>query len=314
MKYVLLFVLILCSCKIYAQEGEQPATVVSDSGHVDLTDTSRYQHFFNLDDPLLEVVEKEEPKEFKKKKPKRKVFYGEKTKRGFTRFGVGKGQVLEMFFYMKEWEEPDKYVRRVYWFDPVKQKIMHTRKYDPATSRLLHGPYEKKKGGNTIEKGIYYKGTKHSRWVYYGKFKTEKYLLDTLQVEIDRQDMKRKEYWSKGWPRSSELTYYGSGKEDLKEVIPYDNQERLTGKYFYFFKNGKIKIVGQYYHNEKVGVWTEYHANERRHFKKTVMVYPDPKKEETFEPYLKEEYDEKGHKTFEDTEHADLKKKKIRRH
>src|ERR1041385_9219308 len=68
------------------------------------------QFTFDTDKPfkLLTLEEKiDEPVVTKKKKPKRKVFYGIKTKKGFTRKGFGDKDrmTLELFYVLKNKKE-----------------------------------------------------------------------------------------------------------------------------------------------------------------------------------------------------------------
>src|SRR3954469_21531288 len=76
------------------------------------------QYTFETDKPykLLELDESNsEPIVTKKKKPRKKTFYGIKTKKGFTRKGFGEKTVVELFFYLKKADEPTKFVRDIYW-------------------------------------------------------------------------------------------------------------------------------------------------------------------------------------------------------
>ena len=152
----------------------------------------------------LEEEEEEDETQRKKKKPKKNVYYGIKTKKGYTRVGYGDNTTVEIFHYLKEWIEPDSYVQDIYWFDFRRKKIRNTGTIDKKYGRILHGPYSKIRGGQLIEKGIYYVGTKHGRWVR----------LDKNDILID----KRKFY--KGWPKESLVKFYDDDRKKLKEVIP----------------------------------------------------------------------------------------------
>jgi hypothetical protein len=58
---------------------------------------------FTVDTPVnLDFLKEEEPVPTKKKKVKKKVFYGIKTKKGFTRKGVGDRVTYELFYYLKK--------------------------------------------------------------------------------------------------------------------------------------------------------------------------------------------------------------------
>jgi hypothetical protein len=57
---------------------------------------------FTVDTPVnLDFRKEEEPVDTKKKKVKKKVFYGIKTKKGFTRRGTGERVSFEIFYYLK---------------------------------------------------------------------------------------------------------------------------------------------------------------------------------------------------------------------
>ena len=81
----------------------------------------------------LEAEEEEEEKKDKKKKKKHKknVYFGLKTKKGFTKKGAGENAVLELFRYMKNYEEPNPYVRDVYWYDTKRKQIRTTHNITP---------------------------------------------------------------------------------------------------------------------------------------------------------------------------------------
>jgi hypothetical protein len=145
------------------------------------------QFTFETDKPykLLELDQAtSEPIVTKKKKPKKKTYYGIKTKKGFTRKGFGEKMVLELFFYTKKKQEPTKFVRDIWWYDFTRREIRKMG-YDPNKGQLLHGPYKKMQGDIVLEEGIYYKGAKHGRWMKY-----------------DRQDLlEDKDKYYKGWPK-----------------------------------------------------------------------------------------------------------------
>jgi hypothetical protein len=121
---------------------------------------------FTIDTPVTLDFKKEEEetaKPKKKKKPKKKVFYGIKTRKGFTKKGVGDRVVYELFYVLKTPERPETFVRDIYWYDYTRREIRKTSTFDPTKGVLLHGPYEKRQGDVLLEKGIFYKGTKHGR-------------------------------------------------------------------------------------------------------------------------------------------------------
>ncbi len=263
---------------------------------------------------LLEEEQKKEPKEFKKKKPKRKVYYGIKTRRMFLRDGYGSNEKITLFHYVKNPEEPSIYAQDVFWYDLQRQKIVKKQRIksdEVERYRLLHGPYKETVGGNTTVNGVFYLGTKHARWEVYAKAKDVQFkkkdpdYQDSIYVE---QDLLKKEKYYHGWPKDSEITFYDPKKEKIKEVIPIVNGEK-HGTYLYFFENGKVKEEGEYVHGMKAGRWTEYYHGKRSHFRKKITMYPKDPLKETFEPYVQMEWDENG-KVIYDKEVEDKKKKK----
>ena len=143
----------------------------------------------NSEDEVIEPIQKKE----KKKNPK--IFYGIKTKRGFTKTGFSKNTVVELFHYLKfkDFEKPGKYTRSFYYYDFKKKKIVNSlRISNPKNVGVMHGHYVKKLGEQVLEEGYFYKGVKHRRW-----------------VRLNRSDIlfDKKVYW-KGWPEQSKLAFY----------------------------------------------------------------------------------------------------------
>ena len=272
----------------------------------DTTKRDKYIHFFNEDD-LLEYEPEEEPVEFKKKKKKRKVYYGSKTKKGFIKRGRGTRMQIEVFYYLKEFQEPSPYIKDIYWYDLKNKKIEkdHPNKIDPKTALILHGPYKKIVNREVVEKGIYYVGTKHGRWEEWKVLKTKKY-KDSIEVAEKR--LISKEKYNRGFTKESELLFYDGEKTKIKEVTPILDGE-LHGYYFLFFENGKIATQGQYSHGEKVGKWYEYQMSGARHYRKRITVHPDRFTKEDFYPYISMEWDEIGHISYDiEEEEKRLKK------
>src|SRR3979411_3279806 len=107
------------------------------------------QFTFDTDKPfsLLELDQKiEEPIVTKKEKRKKKVFYGIKTKKGFTRKGYGNTVTVEYFFYLKKPDKPSTLVRDIYWYDFTRHEIRRTSTFDPTKGKLLHGEYRRMQG------------------------------------------------------------------------------------------------------------------------------------------------------------------------
>lgn len=235
---------------------------------------------FTIDTPVtLDFKEEkvEEPK--KKKKVKRKVFYGIKTKKGFTRKEQGERVTFELFYYLKKQEEPQTFVRDIYWYDFKTRQIRVTAKFDPKRGVLLHGPYEKRQGDILLEKGIFFKGTKHGRWMTYQR--------DSV--------LRDKNFFYKGWPKESQVTYYDPGeRKKMKEIIPIEFGER-EGYYYRFFENGKIAVTGEYRWGQKVGDWVEFYPNNNR---KKIITYSKEPFDKELKPFIRAEFNEKGEEIY----------------
>ncbi|MBX9850197.1 MAG: hypothetical protein K2X86_00390 [Cytophagaceae bacterium] len=249
--------------------------------------------FFEFDSGI------EAPK--KKKKEKKKVFYGLKCKRGYTRKGTGSKMVIESFFFLKHYKEPNPYVKKVYVYDVRKQQIVELtsiNKKEVHFYKILHGPYKKMMGGVIVEQGIFYIGTKHGRWEKYGPEKKE--IVDNgkdPKQEIVSQVLIDKEKYYKGWPKESQITFYDGAHTQIKEVKPYEHGE-LNGDYYYFKESGEILIYGKYVDGKKVGVWVEYNKNNGKKLRET--KYPATPYVEQFEPIILTEWDEKGNIIIKD--------------
>lgn len=266
---ILLAILFLTSCSwVFAQEEEPPQ------------EEEPQDERFTIDTPVtldFEQEEKEEP-EKKKKKVKKKVFYGIKTKKGFTRKGYGNRVTYELFYVLKKPQTPQTFVRDVYWYDYTRKEIRKTQKFDPEKGVLLHGPYEKRLGEIVLQKGIFYKGTKHGRWLTYNR--------DSI--------LTNKERYFRGWPKESVVSYYDTERKKMKEITPIEYGEK-SGYYYLFFENGQMAITGEYEWDQKVGDWVEYYPSKRR---KKIIAYPEKAFKDTIRPYIKAEWNEKGKQIY----------------
>ena len=86
--------------------------------------------FVTINTPLTIDLDAEEEERVapKAKKRKKKVFYGLKTKKAFTKKGAGNKIETEIFYYLKDPEPLDPYVRDIYWFDFKRRQIKKSRK------------------------------------------------------------------------------------------------------------------------------------------------------------------------------------------
>lgn len=243
---------------------------------------------FTIDTPAsLDFQKEEEPvNTTKKKKPKKKVFYGIKTKKGFTRKGVGDRITYELFYYLKKSEKPQTFVRDIFWYDYTRREIRKTSTFDPTKGVLLHGPYEKRVGETVVEKGIFYKGTRHGRWMRYNS--RDSTLLD-------------KDKYYHGWPKESLVSYYDpTERKRMKEMTPIEFGEK-EGFYYFFHENGQLAVQGEYQWDEKVGDWTEFYSNGKR---KKIISYPKEPFDESVQPYVKAEWNDKGKEIYRNNKMA----------
>jgi len=225
----------------------------------------------------------EEAKEAQKRKEKRrkkKVFYGLKTKKGFTRRGQGEKVELEIFYYLKEAPEIDPYVPEIWWYDFTRKRVRNSGKTEDKKGVIMHGPYKKLRGEQVVEEGIYYKGTKHGRWTKY----------DGNDVLSD----KRKYY--KGWQKESKVRYYDDKEKKLKEVVPILYGKR-DGMYYYFHENGTVAIRGEYKEGVKVGKWTEYYPFRSR--RKKEIQYPSDQYDTSYQPFISKEWNRQNSVVYE---------------
>jgi antitoxin component YwqK of YwqJK toxin-antitoxin module len=236
---------------------------------------------FTIDTPAsLDFQKEEEPiNTTKKKKPKKKVFYGVKTKKAFTRKGFGDRVTYEIFYYLKKPEKPQTFARDFYLYDYDRREIRKTSTFDPAKGVLLHGPYKKKQGTLLLEEGIFYKGTKHGRWMKYNRDST---LTD-------------KEKYFKGWPKESVVTYYDPlVRKKMKEITPIEYGEK-EGYYYAFHENGTMAVSGEFKWDQKVGDWTEYYQTGKR---KKIITYSKEPFDKSIRPFIRAEWNEKGKEIY----------------
>lgn len=277
-KSILFFLFVLFSAKAWPQSASQDIERFN-FGQPDSTFSLIREAPITIDFEEEEEEAEKEKKKSSKKKRKKKVFYGVKTKKGFTRRGYGNNVTLDLFYYLKQPpKQIDPYIQDIYWYD-TKQKKIKSTSFDPRKGYILHGPYKQLAGDEVVEEGIFYFGTKHGRWTQFSKDGT---LLD-----------KRK--YHKGWPKDAIVKFYDADQKKLKEVIPvvYDVKE---GDYYYFHENGMIAIRGTYKENKKVGRWVEYYPFLNR--AKKEIIYPSNPYEET-PPYINREWNRRGQVVYQ---------------
>jgi len=249
----------------------------------DIPDLDEIEFIIERSQPLtidLKEDDEEEVPEKKKKKRKKNVFYGIKTKKGYTKTGYGENTTVEIFHYLTEWVEPNPYVPEVNWYDFRRKKIRNTGTIDKKYGRILHGPYTKIRGDQLLEERIYYIGAKHGRWVR----------IDKNDVLIDKQK------YYKGWPKESMVKYYDEDRTKLKEVVPVVYGE-IEGEYYLFHENGEVAVKGQFKYGEKIGKWTEYYDVQRR-AKKQIQYKSDPYLN-NYHPHVLKEWNRRGQVIYE---------------
>ena len=265
-KFSLLLIIFFSAANLFAQEQEE----VQDER-------------FTIDTPVtLDFEKEEEPVNAKKKKkPKKKVFYGLKTRKGFTRKGFGERVTYETFFFLKKAERPMTFVRDIYWFDYTRKEIRKTSpaSFDTKKGVLLHGPYKKTQGNVVLQEGIFYKGTRHGRWLSYSR--------DSVLTD--------KEKYFRGWPKESLVSYYDPNeRKKMKEITPIEYGEK-EGYYYRFYENGQMAVAGEYQWDKKVGDWTEYYPSNKR---KKIIAYPKEPFDENMKPFIRIEWNEKGKEIY----------------
>lgn len=215
-------------------------------------------------------------------KKKRNFYYGEKTKKAFTRKDSRTSVTFELFHVLKEPVKVDNYVRRVYYHDTRRGEVVGVTGRGQSLSRVLHGPYKRTVNDIVVEQGMYFYGTKHEIWMYQ---RTDSTLYD-------------KKHFHKGWYRDSKITYYDEvTKTKIKEVIPYRYGKR-EGDYYLFFESGNIAVRGKYEFDRKVGVWEEFHNFPGIIRIKKEIQYPPQFHIKGFKTYVRKEWNRNATPTY----------------
>jgi antitoxin component YwqK of YwqJK toxin-antitoxin module len=217
--------------------------------------------------------DKEKDAQRKSKKKKKKLFLGERTKKAFVKSGPkGRNQIIEIFYYLRYFQQPNPYAPARYYYNPKKHKIFKATGEIEPDMKILHGPYKKMQNNKILETGYYALGTKHLRW-----------------ERVDKNNiLLSKTHYEMGFPRDANISYYGNDRSLINEVIPYVNG-KLEGDYAKFTIEGQREWTGQFENGHKVGEWTNYWGFRNR--KRYIYQYPesgyDPEVEE---PELVKEY------------------------
>ena len=225
----------------------------------------------------------------KSRKKKKRIFLGERVKRGYVKSGPkGKNQIIEIFYYLRNFQQPNPLAPARYYFDPKKRRIFKAAgELDPTKDKVLHGLYKKMQNNQVLETGYFALGVRHLRW--------EKF--------DNKGSLTAKTHYEMGFPRDANISYYDGGQTMIKEVVPYVNG-KLEGDYVKYTADGKREWTGQFENGRRVGEWTNYwdYKNYRRYVLEYGESGYDP---EVAEPELIREYSHGGTVIFDKEKNLD---------
>lgn len=217
----------------------------------------------------------------RKPKKKKNIFLGERIKKGYVKSGPkGKNQKVEIFYYLRTFQQPNPFAPARYYFNPRKRKIFKaSTELNAATDKVLHGPYKMLQGGKVVETGYFAFGTRHLRW--------ERLTRDNTLLS--------KTHYEMGFPRDANITYYDAGQKQVKEVVPYLNGQ-LEGDYVRYNENGQLEWSGQFENGKRVGNWDRYWGfrNTRNRLRYQYQYGESGYEPEVTEPVLVKEYNRNG--------------------
>jgi hypothetical protein len=214
----------------------------------------------------------------KKKALPKDEFEGTKTERRVGTYGSGGRATIEEFSVVKyvEDEAVSPYVQEIWWYDPDQSRIVNTPLKENQKAQICHGPYRKIINQQLMEEGNFFMGAKDGRWETYD---SEGILLT-------------KNYFDRGFPSGSEISYFDAAKLKIKEVIPYV-YGKSTGQYLLFYPSGNLAIEGKLDDGVRIGRWREfYEFGTGGRLKKELRYGKD--KFEDIEPIIVQIRDEKG--------------------
>lgn len=214
----------------------------------------------------------------KKKVQLKDAYEGTKTERRVGSYGTGGRATIEEFSVVKyvEDESVSPYVQEVWWYDPGQSRIVNTPLKENQRAQICHGSYKKIINEVLVEEGYFYMGAKNDRWEAYD---SEGVLLT-------------KNYFNRGFPAGSEISYFDAAKLKIKEVIPFV-YGKSTGQYLLFYPSGNLAFEGKLDEGVRVGRWREFYEFGSGGRLKKEMRYGKDKFEDT-EPVVVQERDEKG--------------------
>ena len=91
----------------------------------------------------------------KKSKEPKGFFYGLETKRIFRKYEQGRKTIVETFYYLKDFKNPDPLVDVYYVFDIKSEKISTLPRINAENHFVLHGPYERKENGKVVKNKMF---------------------------------------------------------------------------------------------------------------------------------------------------------------
>lgn len=276
----LLFTLCLINLTYYtyAQDTASQETIKADSSRIDLSSD------LSEDIPTIELNPGAEEEEIVKRKVKKKrnTFWNVKAKKRFTKVTKGRNTTYELFFTLKEYENPNKYCATKFYYDHEKKSIVKSRDVNPKLGMPLHGTYVKIINQDTLVTGQFYKGVRTGRWISY---RSDGLISD-------------KKYYYMGHPKESEISYYDADHKKVKEVIPFQHGVK-DGTYMKYYPSGRLMVIGVYKDDVKTGRWIEYYDRSGRRNRKKEMQYRKDVFDDKFVPYVIREWNEKGKSIFD---------------
>jgi hypothetical protein len=230
----------------------------------------------------------------KEKKIPKKTFWNIKTRKAYTKQVSGKKVTYELFYILKKPQDPDPYIRDLYWYHRKKRKIMlgPIPPKEAQFAAILHGPYEKRVNKIVVEQGQFYVGSKTGRW--------EQNASTEEEILMDKTKFYR------GFPKEAKISYYDANQQKIERVVPYENGE-LHGQYVAYYPNGVLREEGKYEYGHRIGVWRTYYntTKKRTHLE---LQYPTAAYAEDTAGVKVREFSEQGLVIYDKT--VEDKKKK----
>lgn len=290
--------ILVCSFSMtWAQKKEGKKLKLAEGELILESDTMPPSLEYKLSKEELELAKQEESqRKIKKKRQKRSIYFGIKTKSGFVR-SEGSDLVMTVFRIIDaKYLIKNTYQREIWYYDVKSRKLKSDHYFDlsakigkGAVIYLLHGQFQRYKEGILREEGYFYKGLKHDKWQEMDK---ESILLEKIRFEM-------------GYPIESKITYYDDAEIKIKEVIPIQHGF-MQGTYYAFHENGVLAMEGKYENNQKIGLWRAFYDNRQRKLDtQYTLQWHTPT-----EPLKLREWERNGIQIFDKDRGGELKNKK----